>query len=319
MTWSKEKYFNKSCIYWMKSSEGVRDSDEYLLHVALASEFIVRGALCFVDASLNASLDEKSILYAAGVQNETPRTIDIGAALNRLSRFIPSISPKILKSIDVLFQARNRELHSDLSELSSISKDEVMPYVYMLFVECAKFTGTDLSTVLGEGDAKQAEKVATAAMQDRKQRVSSRISDFRERFKELTKEEQEIRKQSVEGKIVYAALKSGHQIKSEICPACSNSAFLIGIPVGSSVPLLKDGEIIREIRVMPTQFECKCCGLEIKGLDELIAANFSHEFCTIDSIDPVEHFEIDPNEFIDYMDTDIIRTRLEREYDYQDE
>jgi hypothetical protein len=80
---------------------------------------------------------------------------------------------------------------------------------------------------------------------------------------------------------------------------------------------LRDDGIFQEVRVQPELFECKCCELKIVGLDELMAADFPHEFTSIDDKDPVEYFGIDP---MDYVDTEEIVKEYGREmFEYQDE
>jgi hypothetical protein len=84
---------------------------------------------------------------------------------------------------------------------------------------------------------------------------------------------------------------------------------------------LRGDDIFEEVRISPDLFECKCCELTIRGLDELMAAGFEHELHTIDHKDVLEHFNIDPME---YINTDeIIREYNESMYEdmnvYQDE
>lgn len=48
-----------------------------------------------------------------------------------------------------------------------------------------------------------------------------------------------------------------------------------------------------------------------------MAAGFSHEYRSIDEVDPLEHFNIDPN---DYVDREEIAREYHRDmYEYQDE
>lgn len=92
---------------------------------------------------------------------------------------------------------------------------------------------------------------------------------------------------------------------------------MAGIPIGRSEPILREHGIVQEVRVQPEIFTCNCCELNIKGLDELMAAGFDHEFVTYDDMDPVEFFDIDP---MDYVDTDeIVREHQRDQYEYQDE
>ena len=113
-------------------------------------------------------------------------------------------------------------------------------------------------------------------------------------------------------------MRSGHHVKTERCPSCGHSGLLGGAPIGRSPPILGEDSIYHEIRISPNLFECKCCELKIKGLDELMAAGFDHEFQSVADVDVVEHFGIDPME---YVDTDEIIHEYEagKFYEYQDE
>lgn len=48
-----------------------------------------------------------------------------------------------------------------------------------------------------------------------------------------------------------------------------------------------------------------------------MAAGFSHEYCSIDAVDPVDHFKIDPHDYID--PEAIAREYFEDLNEYKDE
>jgi hypothetical protein len=48
-----------------------------------------------------------------------------------------------------------------------------------------------------------------------------------------------------------------------------------------------------------------------------MAANFAHEYRSIDEVDPIEHFNIDPRDYVD--DEEIVREYHRDMYEYQDE
>jgi hypothetical protein len=318
MTWDANNYFSKCRVYWQRASSEERGSEQFFINVAFACEFLIRGGLCAINPALNSAIDEESLLHAAGITtSKTPRTLDIGKSIERLKRAIPTISDDVKNKIDILIAARNRELHSDTAEISLISSQELMPSVYSLFVIVTNYAKQDIKIIMGEADAEQAKQVAEAITKDRKKRIKDHISVWRDRFYSLPKDEQDNKRASVNTDRISAVLKSGHHLRTEKCPACAAKGSLIGVPVGRSAPLLKNNEIVQEVRVIPTKFECKCCGLEISGLDELMAADFSHEFCSMDNVDPIEHLNIDPYEYIDAEQ--VAREYYREMYEYQDE
>jgi hypothetical protein len=202
-----------------------------------------------------------------------------------------------------LADARNRELHGDGTEIAELTAKNVMPQIYSFFVKTARHANYDLKALLGDADARQAEQVAEAIQKDRKRRVKQLIDACRDRFYTLPKGEQAALREKSKPLFKWAVQTSGHHLVHEKCPACSELGLFAGLPAGRSSPILKGQEIIEEIRIIPSAFACKCCGLRIAGLDELMAAGFPHEFYSIDTLDPLEHLGIDP---MDHVNVDRI-------------
>ena len=279
------------------------------MNVAYAIEFMVRGALCKVNPALNAAMETESILYAAGVQpRKDPLTVSIGEGFKRLQRLLPKLSEDVVAKVEALIMARNRELHNDTSDISLLIAKEVMPSVHLLVVE---------TLVFSQVEAAQMTAVATAINRDRRKRVADLIRSHKDRFFSLSEDDQVAKRKNSTPGFVSAVLKSGHHIIAQKCPACATLGVVAASPVGRSAPLLRSNELIEEVRVIPTQFECKACDLTIKGLDELMAAGFAHEFTSIDQIDPVEHLNINPEDYIDIEN--VVREYQRDMYDYQDE
>jgi hypothetical protein len=319
MTWDAAKYFSKAKLYWGRATDLEHSSEEFLLSVAYVCEFITRGALVKTSPTLNAANDTESILFASGITpNKPPKTVAISEGLERLKRIVPDLTEDELKIVDVLVTARNDELHGDDSAIAKLAAASVMPRIYSFLVKTIAHAREDLEQLLGKEDAAQALQISAASQKDRSDRVRSLIRISRDRFYALPQERQkELRDTSAPG-FHSAVLVSGHHLIAVKCPACSTSGIIAGAPMGRSAALLRNDQIVREIRIVPANFSCKCCNLEIKGLDELLAAGFPHEYRTIDEIDPMEHFGIDP---MDHIDVDqVVREYQADMYDgYQDE
>jgi hypothetical protein len=318
MSWTSRNYFAKAQMYWSNGSSIERDSDQFKLYVSFVCEFVVRGTLCFKHASLNAAPDTESLLFASGVEpRKTESTIVITEGLKRFQRLIPDFTVDAAGKVEALFIARNKELHSDTAEVSQLSIKSIMPSIYQLIVHASDYTGENLETLLGKEDASQARQVVQAASKDRSHRVDSLVKACKDRFFHLPSDEQKKIRQNMQITYESAVLSSGFHVKKEKCPSCSSSGLIIGTPVGRSSPILRENQIVQEVRIVPTKFECKCCGLDIVGLDELMAAGFSHEYCTLDDVDLIEHFRIDPMEHIDVEE--VVREYGRDMYEYQDE
>lgn len=318
MTWSAERYFAKAQRYWCHASGLPRDSEMYLLQISFFCEFLIRGCLVKAHSALNAVANEDSIRFAAGLLPEKPaNTVEIKFALKRLQSLIPTITEDEAVKLRALFDIRNSELHGDMDDVSAAKAGDFLPSVYALTVRITEFSKQDLAALLGAEGAKQANDIYAATTKDRRKRVLDLIKIQKDRFFSLPREQQSKAREKSKPDFGSAVLKSGHHVIGSKCPSCANLGLLAGSPVGQSGPILRDNGIYKEIRVQPDIFQCKCCDLKIKGLDELMAAGFDHEFTTLDGMDVVEYFGIDP---MDYVDVDEITREYARDiYEYQDE
>jgi len=320
MSWNDKKYFAKAQATWQRIRQMERDNERYMLEVSFFCEYMIRGVLVRRNPALNAAIDEESLMHAAGVAStKPPRSISMDMAISRVTRFIPDITDSELKTITGLFAARNGELHGDTDELCGLRAEEIMPKILSFMVRMAADAEQDLADIMGTEDATHARDIAVAEQKGRKKRVKELIRIQKDRFFGLDQAEQEKRRTEGKPKFIYAVTTAGRHLKAEKCPACANMAILAGNPIGKSSPFLRQDELLVEVRVQPDHFECKCCELIIRGLDELLAADFPHEFVTRDSVDPIEHFRIDP---MDYVDRDQILREYAEDHmygDYNDE
>lgn len=316
--WTADKYFAKAKRYWQNASGRPRDSDDFLIQVSFFLEFLVRGCLVFRHPVLNSDVSEDGIIYSVGLAPEKPpRTIELSTALKRLNRLIPEITEHENSKIRALFNARNLELHGDGDDIAALKELDVVPSVYCFAVRLSEFANLDLNVLLGTEEARQATAIFSASQKDRKKRVSDLIKIHKDRFFSSSEDVQIKAREAGKPDFASAVTKSGHHIRAVKCPSCAAIGLLAGVPVGQSGPILRDDGIYKEIRVQPEVFQCKCCELKIKGLDELMAAGFGHEFHTLDNIDVIEYFGIDP---MDYVDTEEIIREYQRDmYEYQDE
>lgn len=201
--------------------------------------------------------------------------------------------------------------------MSQINPDSLMPSIYSFFVKAAAFAGQRLDALLGPEDAQLAQQTADATTKDRTKRVKGLIQVCKDRFFSLSPLEQQEKRDASQTQVVSAVLTSGHHVLYLKCPACAQTGQLLAAPVGRSAPMLRGEELVQEVRITPMQYNCKCCGLEIRGLDELMAAGFSHEYRSVDEVDPLEHFNIDPHDHVDHEE--IAREYYRDMYEYQDE
>lgn len=320
MSWDHSRYLAKAQLYWGRATAHERESEEFLLNVAFMCEFLARAVLVRSSPSLNAASDSESILFSAGIEPRRPaRTVDISEGLDRVSRIVTDITDSELAVAKLLIDIRNRELHSDESAMAALAKEITLPAIYAFIVKACQYMAHDPKILMGEEDGGMAIAVQEAANKDRKRRVGDLVRVQKDRFFSQNKEIQESSRAKAKAiGITAAVMKGGQHLWREKCPVCSELGLMGGPPVGRSQPILRNKEIMQEVRVIPTVFECRCCDLNIRGLDELMAAGFQHEHHTLDEIDPMELFDIDPLDHIDI--NEVIRENISQyEPEFMDE
>ncbi|MCA3696454.1 hypothetical protein [Aquidulcibacter sp.] len=318
MSWSKDNYLTKASLYWGKATSNQRDSLEYFLYFALFAEHVIRATLVHVNPVLNAAKDDESVLYGAGISATTaPKTVELSKAVSWLKRLIPNIGDEEFKAIALLIEFRNTEFHDDTSRFDLAVLTKIIPQCQVFITRLFDFSETDAVLVIGDGDAAQFKAIAAAKNEDRIRRVKSMIEVTKDRFYHLSKEDQEQKRQDGHLKFKSLVMTSGRHLKAHQCPSCSGLGALSGLPYGRSAPMLIDGDLVEEVRVIPVGFECKICELTVTGLDELLSAQFPHEFTSLQSVDVVDHFGINVE---DYIDVEQIAQRYHEDYyGYQDE
>jgi hypothetical protein len=318
MTWAKENYHAKAKLYWSRATSHTRDSIDYFLNFALLMEFVVRAALVSRNPALNASRDDESLFYACGISTQKlPKTVDMRSAIAISRRLIPEINDEEASALAALVEFRNTEFHDDTTKFDPVILTSRIPDCQVLVLKLLAFSADPATAILSKDDAAQFEATKAAKSGDRKKRVRSLIESCKDRFFHLTAEQQESKRKAIAPNFVSAVTKGGAHIRAEKCPACSNAGFLGGRPISFSDPMLKENDIVVEVRVIPEIFDCKVCDLTIKGLDELLAAGFTHEFTSFDSQDIIEHFGIDPMDYIDMEE--VARSYNQSAYEYNDE
>ena len=300
MTWSSDRYFEKAQHYWDKAYGFDHSEPDFVLFLAISCEFLIRGALCRVNPALNSALDSESILASQGIESKKPpRSIDIIEGLARTKRILTIISDDEINALRVLVSLRNEELHGDTFAAATVDVESLQSQIYSAALKLTNFADQDVNLVFGEENSAQMLSIAEARQKDLRERVFGLIRANKERFEERTEEE---RKELVEQFSFLATsrtLVSGVHQKQYKCPSCGSRAAIAGQRSGSSQPKLSDGEIIQEIRILSEYFECKVCGLALKGLEEIMSAGLPYEFRVTESLDPVEFLSIDPMEYVD--------------------
>ena len=78
--------------------------------------------------------------------------------------------------------------------------------------------------------------------------------------------------------------------------------MIAGETAGASEPRVGDGDIVRDLRILPTTFRCFVCGLSLDGHAELFHAGLGDEYSVVESEDPLEYYGIDPKDYVTIED-----------------
>ncbi|MBX9735075.1 MAG: hypothetical protein K2X37_13540 [Chitinophagaceae bacterium] len=158
----------------------------------------------------------------------------------------------------------------------------------------AEAQGESLTSLLGDDEAKLAEKVIEEINLEVTGKVKSKIAAFQKVFSEKDEPEQARRKRES----VLLAEQLCHQEHHRVeCPACKSVATVQGDKYGREQIENTGDEIIVRQSVIPTKFSCKACDLTLSGYSELIVANIADHFTNRVHYTPEEFYElVDPND-----------------------
>lgn len=298
--WTSDTLFNKGKLYLERAFDQDRTSDLFPIYSALALEFLSRAALASIHPALLASPGEgENILYAFGYPaTATPVSIPTATVYRRLKYVVKDFSDDDLSLCQKLAGLRNQELHTGSLAFAAFSTSEWLPGFYRVLKKILGQLGRDFKDVLSGAEAKHANELIAEAASSVKKAVDEKIGRLVSKMSVLKPEELEERRKKNDPKFVFARHVSGIGIAARGCPACKSKGILVAKPIGATPPRLKDGEIVSQSIYWPAKFECKVCGLNLDGFEELKVAKLADEIVQEDSLDPVEFFEINVEEYI---------------------
>ncbi|KZD01394.1 MULTISPECIES: hypothetical protein [unclassified Thalassospira] len=298
--WDKNGYLAKFKRYWARANSSSRQAIEFRLYLSFCSEFLVRAALVHKSPVLNASVDEASLRFGGGIPGAgNERSVKLETAIARLKLLVPNLNDEEHKALVAVSAFRNTELHSDKDGFLGDQLETIKPSILSAFVKIAEFMDENLEDILGKREADQAREISKQISIKKKRRTVDLIKIEKERFFSQSQEEIDKARGEAEFQFEYMISTKGQHVWVDKCPACSSRALIYGHPIGHGEPFLRNEEVVQEVRVQPDGLNCRCCNLKLKGLDEMIAANFKHEYTHIDALDPLEFHGIDPMEHVD--------------------
>jgi hypothetical protein len=291
--WTYDKLWLKSKMYVQKAHEAERDGEMFPFWAAITLEFLARATLAKVHPVLLADPREgENILYVFGFQKKskyTPLSIPTKTVLERLEVVVPNFTDNEKDFCKEITTRRNDELHSGNLGFSDYPTKKWLSKYYRTIKILLEFQEKTLNELLGNEEASAAEEMIKQRDATLEKTVKDRISLHKKLFEALPPEIQKTRISNYEADKWYVRNEFK---KDETCPACGNSGAMKGKLISVAEGKIAETEIIQNINVLPTEFKCYCCNLEILNHLELDIIEMGGQFKIEEVFDPKEFYDI---------------------------
>lgn len=300
--WSEEGLLAKSRVYFQRASDAAQQEGLSAFWSLIGLELLARAAVARVHPALLADPQAGGahLLFAFGHGKEDlkPRSVPIKTVFSRCQRIIPRFTEAMFNDAMALMEIRNEELHTGGLILEELKPSIWQPPLYAVIQTIVGSLGLEMNEVLPEERAKVASRVLEELDETIESEVKQRVADVARAFGELDEEEQERRR--LLPVPASGGVRRQHRIAA--CPSCGTDGLVSGQVVGTSAPTIGDGNIEQELVVLPSEYRCGACNLELNGLAQLHHAGLGDEFSVKQSEDPIEYFGIDPTEYVSIED-----------------
>jgi hypothetical protein len=306
--WTVDTLWAKGKAYLAQAFSEDRDGERFPFYATLGLVFVARAVLAKRHPVLLADpQDGENILYACGLPaTAKPKSIPAATVLRRLRLLIDTFSEQDIALCTLLFDLRNRELHTGELAFQGISTGQWIVDFYRVLTKLVEHLGYKLSDIIGADEANAAAELIAASLSDKTAEVKKRIGQLKGKIGILSANELEERRKAHAFHLKNAIFTSGLGSFSSCCPCCASTAFITGRKIGVTPERIVAGEVKFQTIYSPIRFECKVCGLTLEGYEELRVEGLGDQIINDDVHDPVEYFNIDVE---DYIDMDEIRRR----------
>jgi hypothetical protein len=313
LEWSSDTLSNKAKVYLARAFGQDRKSELFPFYCSLGLEFLARAALASKHPALLADpQDGNNILYAFGFPaTAKPMTIPAKTVYSRLKFVVEDFTDDDLSLCMLMSELRNQEVHTGTLAFTDFPTGKWIAGFYRVIQKIVKRLGIELEDILGKTEAAHAATLVSQAHQDVTKQVRERVGKLKSKITVLSAAEIAERRVKHELKFVSARLTSGIGVFSRKCPACESNGALVATSIGATPARLKGDEIVSQRIFWPTKFECKVCGLNLSGYEELQVVDLGDQITDEDTHDPVEYLSIDVSE---YITQDMIRESVRDDY-----
>jgi hypothetical protein len=281
------------------------DPQIFLLHIATALEQLLKAMLASLHPSLIASPNHfDSLLHLSGHPQHAKqdssrlRTITMSEALTRAGQVLPAIA-NLQPDLKLLAETRNGIVH-----VGRFSSDDEIGVLSPFLKACEHLVeatpGIDRKHLWGDYldlvDRHLQESAAVAEL-NALEAITLAKQAFEQRFLGMDAKT----KAAVIAGIVATYEPEKYEQSLEDCPACGQPALISGayetewqpdFEVGDEGEVWSPGAAL-VVTFHPGYLECRVCGLELDGDDQLVAAEIEESWQIED---------VDPRDFVDDND-----------------
>jgi hypothetical protein len=238
-----------------------------------------------------------NILHACGYPTgkKPPKSVSINVVFKRCTVIIPEYTEADFKFSLSIMEKRNSELHSGGSPFLEYPTSSWLPKFFKVCKILTKSQGKSLIELLGEQDAKGAENVIEAELNNRQSEVKRLIQEYKQKFDALELEDKIEKIKESKNKFARHDLIERHK-----CPSCGASAFVEGEVVKRLEAKVEEDGIVESIVCLPTKFTCYCCDLTLMNHTDVYAAGFGDQFTVEQWHDPIDYYNIDPSDYYEH-------------------
>jgi len=285
VNWSNELLWKKAALYATVAMEQDRDSELFPLWMAFTVEFVARATLAHVHPSLLADPSSgEHILYACGIgAPERPKSIPVKTVFDRCKAILPAFEEAERVQCMALIDRRNAELHSGELAFAQFRTTMWLAGVFRACNAMVEFQGRSLVELFGKEHAAAASEMITAADEELRKQVMSRIGIAKGAFQAA----------EAAGGIPAPTGKPGPRSRTEStasCPACGATGRIDGEVIDSSEPKMGGDTIYWDLHILPTGFSCSRCGLQLSSHKEMQVAGLGGQYSRAEYQDPAQFY-----------------------------
>jgi hypothetical protein len=302
--WSYDTLWQKAKLYARRTLEEDRDDPAFALWSTLALEFVARATLAHLHPALLADPREpENIHYAFGFRTEkSPKSIPAKALFARCEVTVASFTSAERKFAMTLIERRNEELHSGTPAFHDFPSGLWLSEYFRVCQILLDAQGKKLGHLIGGEEAKVARKMIRATQTDIRSNVFKEIAKHRDAFDSLDPSDQDEKREN--SRLHARASALGRPLSQRLrCPACPGYGLQTGQRVRAAEPVADEDSILIRTVVLPTRFDCYCCGLRLGSHAEVHFADLGDQFTTSSYLEPSEFYGLEyPPDASDYYD-----------------